>query len=245
MDSVEKKPMNGSLASRIRKNLSFIEEDVDTNDLITSLIADGIIDFNDKELISKAGTKKERAIYLVSLLMSRGDRAYDCFLEALRKAKYTHIVDKVSDVSIRNRETSDLGAGASHENLVSVPLEKKVANLEGQMLIHKEKIKSLSERLDKVETKEELKIIQQEVNNLSQGPNNQSPQQPAPDACSPQVPKPAPAPVPSNEPSIKPTEPNILGPNSVRQQKPSAGPSKQPTEPNILGFLRLRELNGP
>ncbi|CAL1529310.1 unnamed protein product [Lymnaea stagnalis] len=168
MARVEKKNMNDSLALRIRRNLPLIEKDVEANDLIAYLISKSVIDFNDKDSLSKAGTRRERASGLVSLLMHRGDRAYDFFLKALRKAQYTHVADRIVGQPFENSGGSVVGAeAAAHEDLVTVSLDDKVSHLEDTVVIQDRRLKRFSERLDKAATKEELKMIQREILNMN------------------------------------------------------------------------------
>ncbi|CAL1529314.1 unnamed protein product [Lymnaea stagnalis] len=167
MKRVEKKHMTDLLASKLRINLPFIEEQVEANDLLTYLFADSIIDVNDKETVSRAVNRKERASCLVTLLMSRGDRAYSCFLEALSKENYTHVVDRISGRSYTRGESSDGGAAAAHGDIVKISLDEKVSHLEDRAVIHDRRLERISRRLDDAVKKEDLKVIQQEIHNLN------------------------------------------------------------------------------
>ncbi|CAL1529315.1 unnamed protein product [Lymnaea stagnalis] len=166
MDRVVKRTMKDSLASKLRKNLPYIEEHVEAKELLSYLFANSIIDVDDRESVSRAGTRKERACSLVTLLMHRGDRAYACFLEALRNARYTFVANKISGLPYQTSEDSDAGAGAAHVDLVTVSIPDRIASIEHQTGIYGITLERISRRLDEGATKEDLKLIQLEISNL-------------------------------------------------------------------------------
>lgn len=76
----------------LNKNREAIAEDLLVDDISSPLVSNLVFDDDDVELIRSEKTSRLQADKLLDLLVTRGDKAFDYFLSAL-KLPYPHLVE--------------------------------------------------------------------------------------------------------------------------------------------------------
>lgn len=87
--------MNDCHRENLRKLQVEIAEDLEPKDILNTLFEDGILSENDCEIISESNSRKDRCQVLLSILPTRGPKAYGSFQKSLNTNSYTHLGTKL------------------------------------------------------------------------------------------------------------------------------------------------------
>ena len=92
----------------LTENRVDIVNDLLVDDVITDLLSNLVLDDDDTELIRAEKSSKRQAEKLLDMLVTKGDRAFGHFVEALRNP-YPHLVELLSSDSENVRKMSFVG----------------------------------------------------------------------------------------------------------------------------------------
>ena len=77
------------------RNHVFLVDEIHPADILHHLVQDEIITLDMQEGIEAATTRKAKAVELLKLLPRRGPRSFRCFINALKEAGQSYVIDKM------------------------------------------------------------------------------------------------------------------------------------------------------
>lgn len=100
-------PLSKDDTKRIKKNWTFLKENLLQNEIRDSFIDNEIWDLRDlEEIDTEKIQEKKNEIFLILLLKS-GPRAYGVFIEALKNTGSNHIIEKLQATVITEKSVND------------------------------------------------------------------------------------------------------------------------------------------
>ena len=102
MPSKINRPLSKEDEQRIKKNIRYLKENLEQNEIRDYFMEEDIWDLPDFEEIDSGATPLKRNEIFIKLLLKSGPRAYKVFIEALTEKNSTHIIEKLESTEIKD-----------------------------------------------------------------------------------------------------------------------------------------------
>ncbi|XP_022295871.2 death domain-containing protein CRADD-like [Crassostrea virginica] len=102
MPSKINRPLSKEDEQRIKKNIRYLKENLEQDEIRDYFMEEDIWDLPDFEEIDSGATPLKRNEIFIKLLLKSGPRAYKVFIEALTEKNSTHIIEKLESTEIKD-----------------------------------------------------------------------------------------------------------------------------------------------
>ena len=102
MPSKINRPLSKEDGQRIKKNIRYLKENLEQDQIRGYFMEEDIWDFPDFQEIDSGATPLKRNEIFIKLLLKSGPRAYKVFIEALTHKNSTHIIEKLESTEIKD-----------------------------------------------------------------------------------------------------------------------------------------------
>ena len=94
--------MPNAYVQRIHKNWDFLKENIEQHELRDHLIVEAIWDIPNFDKIDAGKTSEEKNEIFLNPILKSHPRAFEVFIEALKKKSSTHIIERLENTTISN-----------------------------------------------------------------------------------------------------------------------------------------------
>ena len=102
MPSKINRPLSKEDEQRIKKNIRYLKENLEQDEIRDYFMEEDIWDLPDFEEIDSGVTPIKKNEIFIKLLLKSGPRAYKVFIEALTQKNSTHIIEKLESTEIKD-----------------------------------------------------------------------------------------------------------------------------------------------
>nr|XP_022301224.1 death domain-containing protein CRADD-like [Crassostrea virginica] len=114
------RPLSKEDGQRIKKNIRYLKENLDQEQIRGYFMEEGIWGFPDFQEIDSGATPLKKNEIFIYLLLKSGPRAYKVFIKALKEHHSTHIIEK-----LESTEITDDTQGTSVDHLADLSESQK------------------------------------------------------------------------------------------------------------------------
>ncbi|KAK3605611.1 hypothetical protein CHS0354_027273 [Potamilus streckersoni] len=102
--------MDDPMKIKITRNLTFVKQSIcdDLDTFVDGLIEKDVFDIDIKDRLSSARTAMEKSDILIYAILRKGSNACYEFIDLLRKKRYVHVLRKMDDIEIEEKEEKPL-----------------------------------------------------------------------------------------------------------------------------------------
>ena len=93
-------PLSSEDCQRIQRNLIFLKENLEQDEIRDTFVDEGLWDICDLEKIDAEKTSNGKTEIFLRLLLKSGPTAYTVFVSALKKNGSSHIVERLENTSV-------------------------------------------------------------------------------------------------------------------------------------------------
>ena len=102
MPSKINRPLSKEDEQRIKKNIRYLKENLEQDEIRDYFMEEDIWDLPDFEEIDSGVTPIKKNEIFINLLLKSGPKAYKVFIEALKEHHSTHIIEKLESTEIKD-----------------------------------------------------------------------------------------------------------------------------------------------